>query len=162
MNSAAVRPLWSRSLLVLLCLVSWRGPVPCLHAHATEGGANVQLEHHLHAYHEDQRDNRFLTWHLHFLLPWERFDPLDAPQESVPCQDPLTHEGAVVTVLSYCEMQTHLADAWLDVFRLDGSLLSQVNSPTVAGQCTAPWFGSFSESLLLSAPLCAVTGEMLC
>jgi hypothetical protein len=150
-------------LLLMLCLSAWRGPIPCLHAHAAEAPARTHLNEHLRTYHGAEHGGRRYEWHLHLLLPWERFEWVDCADDPEPPYDPLTQEGAVVTPLETAGMIAALscADlAWQPLVDRERRLPGGPGSLALR-RVLAP-FCYFAESLLLTAPLRAVTGVALC
>jgi len=165
--SEAVRPVRgsfrTNALLMLLCLACWRGPIPLIHAHGSERGADARLEQHLLSFHRGHLQQRYFTWHLHWLLPWERFEICDPVQTDSPVHDPLTHDGAMVSSLESVQILSHLAHCgfcatWLDHRAIPDQSVAGLSLHRVK----VPMFRSFLESLLLQAPLCAVTGTALC
>lgn len=71
----AGRRTWVRPWIgALLCLASWRGPLPVLHGHdlapaIMETPASVMT--HIHRFHSHGDLSQPGHWHWHLLLPWE-------------------------------------------------------------------------------------------
>jgi hypothetical protein len=151
-----------RWLMVLLCLATWRGPIPCVHAHAGHADHQTRLGHHLETYHSRGQFACTRSWHFHFLLPWQKFECYDCQDDPEPPLDPLTHEGALVLGSD--------ADGILSALSCERSSATHVGiferprCVAILSAChgNARCFSSFVESLLLSSPLCTVTGVALC
>jgi len=153
----------ARWLMVLLCLASWRGPIPIIHAHGSEEGADPQLEHHLLSFHHGHLKQHFFAWHMHLLLPWERFDTTQTPDSTPGQTDPLTHNGAVATAFITGQLISNLEIQNSRCCFFGQQQLEQLWScSALRSQALLPAFDSFFESLLLTAPLCAVLGVALC
>jgi hypothetical protein len=157
----------ARWLCLALCLATWRGPVPWVHAHAADCGldshaAGEGLARHLADYHHGQHE--LGGWHFHW------FDLCDCAAHDK--GEPLTKKPrdpwvAIAAPLSAShdqrcgevEFRTALArllslnDAFpAALFLTPGEV--RLLSPT------AP--RSFASSLLAAAPLRAVIGVALC
>lgn len=160
---SAARKICARWIVLLLCLATWRGPIPCLHAHGSMDRADARLESHLHVYHEHQLARAYFDWHVHLLLPWERFEFGDSPDDPEPPHDPLTQEGAVVAPLACSSFALALSNAWMC---WQGTLCDEGVAPghrdTLQHRPLDGAIGSFTGSLLLTAPLRAITGVALC
>lgn len=153
----------ARWIIVLLCLATWRGPIPLIHAHGSEQGADAQLERHLQSFHHGHLKQRYFAWHLHLLLPWEKFDAGGSPQPQEPVHDPLTHDGVVLSVPLTAQLIASISNAQEQLSFCDQQLLeSRWSREQGLLHLHLPAFRSFVESLLLAAPLCAVTGVALC
>lgn len=151
----------TRWLIILLCIATWRGPIPLVHAHGSEKGADRSLAAHLHNFHQGHLKQSYFGLHLHLLLPWERFSPTDGDQKQIP--DPLTHEGVVISAPVTNQLITSLCDANPETSFCDQQLMISIWSRQLATLgLHVPAFNSFIESQLLAAPLCAVTGVSLC
>lgn len=141
------RQLWC----VLLCVLSWRGPVPVLHCHAGDAEAdNIHLVEHLNAYHpsHDTADD----WHLHVMLMSDLVAGSCDDDEGEPATEPPLVCG---TSGSLANLGLAFASVAEPVFAGDavqprccgGSLHRQL--PSIAGN-------SFLTSQLAARPLCAV------
>lgn len=62
-----------RGLMVcLLCVSTWRGPIPVVHEHSLEMAAlanNLSLARHALQFHTHEFGHGETDWHLHFVMP---------------------------------------------------------------------------------------------
>ncbi|MCA9088275.1 MAG: hypothetical protein KDA90_06510 [Planctomycetaceae bacterium] len=148
----------SRLLCLTLCLVTWRGPLPCLHAHAAGPQIverDVELATHCQQFHEDVTDDRELGWHLHVLLPWA--DEQSAAGDQDAPADPLLKSEVLLVGCSAPALDVEWGqDGWNGVLSVAVDLLAGRVPDDV-------WIAhSFLNSLMQTVPLCAVTGVALC
>lgn len=170
-RQSAVAP-W---LCALLCVTTWRGPVPCVHQHdcaavevaegstesAQEALATTILEH-LKWFHSKVERTSHLGWHLH-ILPSLAFIVDDASPVPTDAQgDPLSEFG--VPVAKIAAESAGVDSPWQGAGQFSKAILAgecRISSPT--------WHSSaderpltFLSSLLPAAPLRAITGIALC
>jgi hypothetical protein len=150
-----------RAVALLLCLATWRGPLPWLHEHETDLQAapgDAALQRHLASYHAVPAEAEE-GWHLHLLLPFGRC-PCEDSHEDSQSQDPLSLYGTLLTKSASvpashlaASMSWDLAAAVPAVFAVPATIPTRPppNRPS-----------SFLASLLLQAPLRALTGVALC
>jgi hypothetical protein len=160
-NQNSSRARCSRWLLLLLCVATWRGPIPCLHAHAGHAAHRTHLGHHLEMYHSG-RVAGTLRWHFHFLLPWQKFDCYDCEDDPESPIDPLMHDGALVLASDAYGILTALSCEHETATSMDDVQMSWCVRVLSAGGDTSRTYSSFVESLWLSVPVRAVTGVALC
>ena len=147
---------YRRVFCALLCLLTWRGPIPVLHCHDAQSLDDPAAAHHLDTYHVSD-DTSSPGWHFHLML-WS-----DATGECPDDDQPRTpHEFAVVCT---CGDGGVVAPR---EFIEDGLCLRGVDPLTAhpadavpPGSSPSPQW-SFLTSLLTTRPLCAVLGVSLC
>ena len=156
-------PARMRALALLLCLVTWRGPLPCLHDHETDLQAAVSdatLARHLVDYHtlSHEADE---GWHLHLLLPFGRCPGDDSEDDPSDTPDPLSIHGTLLTRNACVPDASSAFCAWR---ALPAACLGTAASdvPTQMHHRPPPRDCTFLGSLLSAAPLRAVTGVALC
>ena len=144
----------------MLCLATWRGPLPWLHDHETDehaAASDASLAQHLAAYHALPHGSEH-GWHIHMLLPFGRCPCPQDNDSSAPVEDPLSAYGTLLTktvdassldVASPCGVTAFCADP-------HGGCL------VCGGQFRSPDTLDFLGSLLATVPLRAVTGVALC
>lgn len=60
----------------LLCVCTWRGPIPIVHEHSLDLaalGGNSSLALHAFQFHADELGHGESDWHVHFVMPRELF-----------------------------------------------------------------------------------------
>lgn len=153
----AIREAGQRALIVVLCFTAWRGPLPWVHEHYEAGAdaiADARLTRHLWNYHAGQ-DVDDHHWHLHFAVIWHGIPDEDRDSQSGDEFDlvltPTASPGGAAAV------QVGIASVTLGW--MDCEVASPADAPT-----DNPGEGadSFLGTLLLAAPLRAVTGVALC
>lgn len=152
----------ARVLVLVLCVVTWRGPLPWLHDHAVDqrsAAKDASLSEHLAAYHAMSRGHAEHGWHIHMLLPFGRCPCSHHGEHSAPVQDPLSTYGTLMTKSVSVPALDGVSPVW--------SIFTLVASP--ADQCAAAVLHSaYADALsflggqLAVAPLRAVTGVALC
>ncbi len=148
----------SRLLCAVLCAVTWRGPLPCLHDHVAGPqviSVGTALADHCERFHAEVQRETCLGWHVHVLLPWATPEPQENGEQApvdplVKCEVLLT-DSAVPTVCGGL-----FTELWGD------ATLVPCDSIRPALLDDAQVANSFLNSLLQSVPLCAVTGVALC
>jgi hypothetical protein len=117
----------------------------------------------LQVYHHENAFSPQLSWHFHVLLPWQRFEWSDCTERPDVPADPLTDDGAVSVPLHSTSVLASLSWAHCagDYFAHQPS--SKAASDSIPARlASVPVLAFFMESLLLTAPLRAVTGVALC
>lgn len=156
------RPGRVRVLVFVLCLVTWRGPLPWLHDHEVDrrlAAKDSCLSEHLAAYHAISRGHAEHGWHLHMLLPFGRGPCSHHEDRSAPVRDPLSTYGTLMTKSVAVPALDAASPAWCILAMIDapGNRLA-----VGALYPSSPDTLSFLSGLLAEAPLCAVTGVALC
>lgn len=153
----AIRETGLRALIVVLCFTVWRGPVPWVHEHHASGPdavADAKLARHVSNYHAG-RNIEDRCWHVHFAVIWHGL-----PDED--CGDPSPNEFdlPLTAAASPCGPAPGLV--WIASAML-GSMDCEVAAPAAAlTDNPSEGADSFLGTLLLAAPLRAVTGVALC
>jgi hypothetical protein len=151
-----------RLICVLLCLVTWRGPLPWVHEHDADelsATADHGLAKHLAVFHADADDQE--GWHWHILLPFGRCPCQEERQERSPTHDPLSDYGALVIARTPTAAAAHWTALACDEA---AAIYGRLDLPYEAkgGHDPPQRPASFLSSLLTTAPLRAVTGVALC
>jgi hypothetical protein len=146
-----------RLLCLLLCLATWRGPLPWIHEHE-DNPTTTALAGHLAAYHAGSHDHH--GWHWHVLMPFGRCPCGEDHDDTARARDPLSYYGALVLPKTIVVSPPEgIAELW-------GEVSPWVDSRHPLGEpcCHDPpgRATSFLGSLLAAAPLRAVTGVALC
>lgn len=149
-------------LSLVLCLACWRGPIPWVHEHALNAAAGPELFEHLVREHGHDVDDGHAHWHMHIVLPWALFHlPCEQSPASPAPADPLSTQGTMLTSLELPALSgPPLLERYLDAADQRAGVPLRADVPVSRGE-TDPGGGTYSVSLLLCAPLCAVTGVAL-
>lgn len=142
---------------VLLCLVMWRGPVPCIHHHpaeASEGLIGTELGRHLAIYEHSESES---GWHFHFVFPWTSHDT-DQDDDAGSTSDPVIAGRLLLpdvpvgdTFAAQCRS--------VDLPAVAAPLVECPAADVPPREMTVS--ASYIGSLLSTAPLCAVIGVAL-
>lgn len=145
-----------RIVCVVLCLLTWRGPVPVLHSHAAESPARLAAARHLESYHLSA-DRASVGWHFHVML-WSDFTE-ECPNEDKP-RPP--HELNIIRTCAHggVVIPRETLDYGLCV-RSVASVSTQLSNGDLSSNPRARP-SSFLTSLLSIRPLSAVLGVSLC
>lgn len=151
-----------RALVFVLCLVTWRGPLPWLHDHEVDqriAAKDASLSEHLAAYHALSRGHAEHGWHVHMLLPFGRCPCPHHEEHSAPVQDPLSTYGTLMTKSVAVPALDAASPAWCLPSLLDAP--ADRHAVAVLHPASSDAL-SFLSGLLAGAPLRAVTGVALC
>lgn len=148
-----------RLLCLILCVATWRGPMPCLHEHLagspiSESDSNLGA--HCAQCHFDVDQVEHLGWHFHVLMPWAESDPTENAGETA--ADPVVR-CEVLPSISVAPLLDLLIQ-W-EVELPAGLNLASLNETAKLCSSVAPQ-SSFLNSLLQAVSLRAVTGVALC
>jgi hypothetical protein len=158
--STGRRSLPTRLTCLLLCLVTWRGPLPWIHEHEMDplAAGDHALAEHLATYHAGSHDHG--GWHVHVLVPFGRCPCGEEREEPSPLHDPLSYYGALAAPKAPAITSAHsIAPDWHELPYSEA--FARVHTGHGASRPTHP-AASFLGSLLATAPLRAVTGVALC
>ncbi|WP_437185402.1 hypothetical protein SH668x_002506 [Planctomicrobium sp. SH668] len=117
---------------------------------------------HLQSYHGGQSTSDCLAWHLHLLLPWQKFDR-DLQPNDAPIQDPLSDTGVIDSANGSARLISQI-----NPVQTEARLYDQVDFAThrlrslLELNIPAPRFSWSGESLFLHAGMSALNGVTLC
>src|SRR5690349_21803974 len=117
------RPAWVRAVVLGLCLVTWRGPLPWLHDHETDRGLAAKdssLSQHLAAYHGLSQEHAEHGWHMHMLMPFGRCPCSQDEEQDSPLEDPLSTYGTLMTKAVAVPALNDAGPAWCTPSVVDG------------------------------------------
>ena len=105
-------------LSLLLCVLTWRGPVPMLHHHEEFAGDTAAIQTHEAVFHPGSPGKDLQEWHWHFVVP-----------AALPVGDPLSHRTScpsdvmcLACALAVCsEAGAMSCDLWHSFISLPGS-----------------------------------------
>ncbi|MFO1096063.1 MAG: hypothetical protein U0992_22570 [Planctomycetaceae bacterium] len=128
--------------------------------------AEGQLALHIQAYHEAEPVEAVPDWHVHFMLPQDVMRLGDCPSPNEAPEDPLLAQQTLLQLAGPPpSLNPLLADARIAGGPADFPTAMSAKSIVAAqpmGDDVVCWKASFVTSLLLAAPLRAVTGVALC
>ncbi len=156
-RSCAPRLQTRRIVCALLCLLTWRGPLPVLHCHDAEAAVPAAARHH-DSYHAHPGTVE-IGWHLHVML-WSDF-AAEGPGEEPP-RPPHACDVVFTPATSWGG-----ATAWRGIAN-NGWCYSMGAARFCPLAGSAPPCDAASQatffltSLLTAQPLCAVLGVSIC
>lgn len=157
--AAQHRGIWQKTFCLLLCVCSWRGPVPVVHHHDQLLDNAGLHQSHLNTFHADEDPEACCLWHWHLAMP-------DAvPTDSKPSSPASKTAPDLISLACSTVIHGHQLD---DGYAL--SWLVEASAATPAGCVATDHYdpavppdrpGSFLASLSASSPVCALTGVSL-
>ncbi len=144
-------------LCLLLCLSTWRGPVPMLHHHDAFQDS-TQRERHEHQFHdEDCCQYSGLHWHFGNPKDVTGREMLPGEDDQIPVDTAsFASSSIVLTQVMPCSAILSLSDGMSSIIEPAGILH---RDPKTVKSLKSPY--TFLASLLVDAPLVAVTGVCL-
>lgn len=144
-------------LCLLLCLSTWRGPVPMLHHHDAFQDS-TQRERHEHHFHElECRHCSGLHWHFGNPKDVTGREMLPGEDDHVPVDTAsFASSSIILTQVLQSGLMFPLSDGMSSVIDSVGTIH---RDPKTVKSLRTP--GTFLASLLVDAPLVAVTGVCL-
>lgn len=151
-----------RVVVLLLCVSLWRGPIPVVHRHADAESADVSWQGfwgHWMAFHSgDASDARADDWHVHFSFPWT-FAGSACCSDSSPVPAPQESDAAAFSVTSAGELP---AGTLTDLPPSPESIVIDSGRDSLCAMLRHREGGGFLRSYSPDAPLCILTGVVLC
>lgn len=154
---------WRLTLVVgLLCMSLWRGPIPVVHRHVGAESADVTWRTfwgHWTAFHSRSADDvPAEEWHVHFSFPWTFADG-GAGSDSCPIPAPQESDAAALSLASSGELPAFSLTAPSPVSE---SIVFDAGRASLPDVLRCREGGGFLKSYSPAAPLCIVTGVVLC